>query len=236
MIAFSKSLKVDHSAAEERALKNLADMRRQLSLNQESIRFEDFGASRSDDSDPKPILKSKEISQIYKRASIPQTWSEFLFRLVRFLKPEKILEIGTNIGVGATYLQTALDLNGTGKLFSLEGSGSLSKFAETQLDTYCDGDADLIIGPFSKTLPELLRKENFFSLVFIDGHHTEEATLHYFELIRPFLSSGSLLVFDDLEPWSPVKKAWSKILAEEKAKASKMDAIYLFKKGLVYFT
>ena len=231
----SLKLREGNSESEKASLKSLVEMRRQLEKNDQEISFEDFGKTQSRDSAPKSVKKTRTISDIYQRASIPKTWSEFLFDLVRFMKPSKVLEIGTNIGVGACYLQKALDLNGEGKLYSLEGSTSLSNFAEGQLDKYCSGKVALITGPFSTSLPQLLSNESSFSMVFIDGHHTEEATLNYYRLIKPHLTRPALMIFDDIEPWSPVKKAWTRILEQETAELSNFDAIYLFKKGLVYF-
>ena len=49
---------------------------------------------------------------------------------------------------------------------------------------------------------------------FIDGHHTEAATLEYMRQILPHVSDEAILVFDDID-WSPgMKKAWQQIAAE----------------------
>jgi len=192
---FSKSLQAPLSEEDQLAMKELVEMRRLLASNDKQISFEDFGASQSSDPDPKPVVKSRSIKDIYNRASIPRTWSEFLFRLVRLLEPSKVLEIGTNLGVGAVYIQRALDMNKTGELYSLEGSESLSNFANGLIDSHCEGAAILRTGPFSRTLPALLHETTDFSLVFIDGHHTQEAASNYFNLLRPHLSESSVVIF-----------------------------------------
>jgi len=47
--------------------------------------------------------------------------------------------------------------------------------------------------------------------VFIDGHHNEQATINYFELLLPHLSPGATVVFDDISWSKGMKRSWEKI-------------------------
>ena len=43
-------------------------------------------------------------------------------RLVRELRPHSCLELGTGVGVSAGYQAAAMELNGVGRLLTLDGS------------------------------------------------------------------------------------------------------------------
>ncbi|HEX7116836.1 MAG TPA: class I SAM-dependent methyltransferase [Steroidobacter sp.] len=53
-------------------------------------------------------------------------------------------------------------------------------------------------GRFDDVLPGVLSEMGSVDYVFIDGHHEEEATNRYFELVRPYLSDIAVVVFDDI--------------------------------------
>jgi hypothetical protein len=48
-------------------------------------------------------------------------------------------------------------------------------------------------------------------LAYVDGHHAEEATIHYAEALRPHLRRGSLVVFDDIRLWQGMRAAWRRL-------------------------
>jgi len=205
-------------------------MRNELKSDERVIDFEDYGASLSSDLDSKPVVKSNSISSIYERAAIPLSWSTFLFRLIYNWKPRNVLELGTNLGTGSAYLQSALDLAGQeGRLWTLEGAEALARVAEEYLTRYCSKTPEIVVGPFNRSLEQTLQQMETVSLCFIDGHHTEEATMHYYHTIKPHLSEKAIIIFDDVEPWSPVNRAWTRLKREE----SDFESIYLLKKGLL---
>ncbi len=227
---FGKFLSRDLLANEQACLDQLLELRKQLKQNLTEIEFKDFGASVSHDHSPESLTKRKRVKDIYINASIPRSWAVFLFQLVRWLHPKKVLELGTNLGVGAAYIQAALDLNAAGSLVSIEGSKSLSDFASDLLRRHCKGKVEIVTGPFSQTLKETLERHGPISLAFIDGHHTEEAAYNYYTMLKTKLSPRAIVVFDDIEPWSPVHAAWKRIIHEETYTSS----IYLLKKGLIF--
>jgi len=58
---------------------------------------------------------------------------EYLYGLVRMIKPEKVLETGTHKGISAMYIASALKHNGKGKLTTIEFDEKLAEEAFNRL-------------------------------------------------------------------------------------------------------
>jgi predicted O-methyltransferase YrrM len=204
------------------------------------IAVQDFGAGYAPGLDRmkdgvKPHLRS--IADIARRAAVPDMWGRFLFVLVRRLKSRTILELGTSLGISGAYLVAALRLNGQdptavpGRLVSLEGDPNLADRASQVLHRQGPGIARVVQGRFDVRLPEVVGRDGPFDLVFIDGHHEEKAVVAYFDVIRPGLRSGAVLVVDDLEPWaSTVFRGWRQIVRAYPAQ----NVLHLGKMGLLH--
>lgn len=65
---------------------------------------------------------SKTVSKYsaFNDAGVEVEVGEFLYAMVRILKPEAVLETGTHVGVGACYMGTGLQENGFGVLDTVE--------------------------------------------------------------------------------------------------------------------
>jgi hypothetical protein len=86
-------------------------------------------------------------------------------------------------------------------------------------------------GDFDIKLHELLIKVGRVDLVYIDGNHTEEASLRYFQMIAKVANNDTLIIFDDIR-WSiGMENAWNNICNDLNVSIS----IDLFNCGLVFF-
>ncbi|NNF57615.1 MAG: class I SAM-dependent methyltransferase [Rhodothermaceae bacterium] len=194
-------------------------LRAALKASAETIQMQDFGAGTQAGllaALAKP--DERRIAEIYERAAATPAWGRFLFCLVRALRPRHVLELGANLGVSAAHIVAALDHNHReggeeAHLVTLEGDPTLANLAREHLVP--TGRATVVTGRFVDTLPEVLATRSPFDLVFLDGHHEEAATLQYFAMIRPHLAPGACVVFDDIEPTRPVRRAWKRVLTEE---------------------
>ena len=167
-------------------------------------------ALRDDAAGVKPVQRT--VADIYRRAASTHPWALFLFKLVRAQRPERVLELGTNLGVAAAYLNAALDLNGTGHLTTIEGDPTLAELASEHLEATSERAADVIQGRFQDVLPKLLPRVAPLDLVFLDGHHEDRPTRDYFAQIAPHLAPHALVVFDDVEPWRGVYRAYRAVM------------------------
>ncbi|HEX6964206.1 MAG TPA: class I SAM-dependent methyltransferase [Gemmatimonadaceae bacterium] len=204
--------------AERRWVDEIERVRADALANTESLEITDYGARTGADQ-----LSAEEMRQgtiIHRtiaeacRSSKPYIWSLLLFELVRAFKPALCLEMGTCVGISASYQAAALTLNGGGRLITLEGAPSLAGVARRHFARLGLDNATVVVGRFSDTLETVLREQGPAGLVFVDGHHDGDATLRYFEQIVPSLATPAVIVFDDVA-WSPgMKRAWRAISAD----------------------
>jgi len=68
-------------------------------------------------------------------------------------------------------------------------------------------------------------------LIYFDGNHQKEATLHYFEKLLPLAHNDSVFIFDDIHWSGEMEEAWEQIKAHPRVRVS-VDTFYW---GLVFF-
>ncbi len=130
---------------------------------------------------------------------------------MRHLKPNSSVELGSLVGISASYQAAALQLNGKGRLVTLEGSPESARIAAETLEQLGITTAKVIPGPFHQTLGKTLESARPVDYLFNDGHHDREAVLRYFHQSLPFLADHAVMLFDDIT-WSPgMMSAWIEI-------------------------
>ena len=164
-------------------------------------------------------------------ASKPYRSALLLFKLVRAYRPERCLELGTCLGISAAYQTAALELNGAGRLVTLEGDGARADLARTHLKDLGFERFQVVTGRFQDTLDDVLEMHSPVDFAFIDGHHEERATVSYFEAIRPRLSDGAVVVLDDISWSAGMKRAWDVVRHHPNVKA----AVDLYGVGLCLY-
>lgn len=197
----------------------LQELRRELDASDE--RIECTGGEFSGDAADKELLVGS-VGQLSRTASKAPVWAYLLFRLVREHRPERALELGTCLGLSAAHQAAALELNGGGRLVTLEAAASRAELATRNLERLgLAGRADVVRGRFQDTLEGVLGGfEGPIEYAFIDGHHDEQATLTYFEKILPFLADQSLVVFDDIAWSDGMARAWRSLQAHARTALS----------------
>lgn len=141
----------------------------------------------------------------------------------------RILELGTCLGSGADYL-----LTGAGKhadYIGLEGSSALAALTRARLGHHLDAGAsvEIRVGPFSETLPALVKGQGAFDVVFMDGCHEGRALLEQWSLIRSGLSSEATVVVDDIRWSKEMHHAWLKLCSEPG-----WSSLDLFRVGMLF--
>lgn len=216
--------------------------RQALAARNDIVRVVDYGAgtpvsSRSAEEMSRGVEVTVSIAEICEGASKKYQPCVVLFKLIRWTKPVRCLELGTALGISGAYQGAALSLNGVGHLVSLEGSEVLARIAEDGFRLLgLSSCAEVVVGRFEDNLPDILKKHRPVDYVFIDGHHDYEATLSYTEQILPFLGESAVLVYDDIA-WSVgMRRAWRKIESDVRMAAT-LDmgsmGVCIVKRGLV---
>ena len=198
--------------------------RSQLLKSTAEIVVIDYGAgapdaNRTPEEMKRGVKSDAAVSKICK-ASKPQFWATVLFKLIRKLQPSSCIELGSCVGISASYLSAALKLNGKGQLQSLEGSPEIAEIATNTLTELTLDNGKIIAGPFHETLEQVLMAAQPIDFLFNDGHHDYDAVIHYFNESLPYLADDAIIVFDDIS-WSPgMRKAWAEVANNERVSAA----------------
>lgn len=187
-----------------------------------SISIKDLGAGSR-----RTKAKKRAIREIAKNAGITDKRAKILYQLVRHLKPKKILELGTSLGLSSAIM--ALASRNT-EIITIEGCPQTHKIAKEMLKKHKLSHVNSLLGPFEDHLSSVL-KENDFDLIFIDGNHTKEATINYFNIMLDYIHNDTCIIFDDIHWSKGMSDAWKTIYESPKVKVS----IDTFLWGVVFF-
>ena len=211
---------------EEQWTERIEGLRSELEASGEELEFQDFGAGSatsqpSAEEAARGVTVRRTVGDICRHASKRQPWAGVLFHVIRETRPPACLELGTAVGISAAYQAAALELNGAGRLLSLEGGESLARKADENLTRLGLGHrVELRPGRFADTLPAALEERGPFDYVFVDGHHDESATVDYFRQIAPSVPSGGVMLFDDVDWSEGMSRAWEAIHGDERVAGS----------------
>ena len=173
------------------------------------------------------ISKADKVSRIAKTAVSGKLKSLWLHNICAYFKPKYVLEMGTSLGISAAHLAQ----NAT-KVISLEGNPAIASQARKVFKNLGQENIEILTGNFDETLLECLKKNELPDIVYLDGNHTYEATLRYFnQLISSRNEHEMILIFDDIYWSKGMMQAWEEIKQHPDVTLS-ID-IYYF--GLIFF-
>jgi predicted O-methyltransferase YrrM len=199
-------------------------IRESLLNNNAEFKRTDFGAGKNINSSKKQKIKSVAVNSLSSQAQ-----SLFLYNLACQTKSMKILELGSSFGINAVYLSRA---NAGSKLITLEGDPFIANWAVKIFTQLKMENITLIKGDFKDTLSGTIERSAPFDMIFIDGNHTFEATVSYFNRLIPHLAENGVMVFDDIRWNKQMFRAWKEIATDPQAGT----AIDLFKTGILLNT
>ena len=201
---------LDRSASPEEQvwIDRIESLRRELAKSSGKISVIDYGLPRDS---PLGTSVERGVAQICQAAATPRLWGPLMFGLIRQFKPTNCLELGTSLGISASYQGAALELNRSGTLVTLEGAPAVAEMATGNFRRLGINRIETVPGRFQDTLDGVLSQLGSVDFAFIDGHHDQNATQAYFNQILPYLTTSAVVVFDDVS-WSPgMRTAWETI-------------------------
>ena len=214
---------INGSVTEEERLwiEEIESLRRELLKSSELIEMVNYGGGKVDqiqneNNEKEGLIVRNSIGNVCKASSKSPFWALMLFKLIRNFKPEMCIELGTNLGISASYQAAALKLNGSGRLVTLEGDQTLASLAKMHLDFLQIDNCEVVTGRFQDTLEDVILQNQPIDYAFIDGHHQEKATLNYFDQISKYVSESGVLVFDDITWTDGMKRAWKAIESDNR--------------------
>ncbi|HYP44810.1 MAG TPA: class I SAM-dependent methyltransferase [Propionibacteriaceae bacterium] len=218
MTAIESAMRNAPQGQEKLWVDQIERLRSLLAGSVQALQIEDFGAG------PSHAFDNGEFHTVHTQTrtvgrmttfSKPSHWAYLLFRLVRELRPESVVELGSCVGISACYLASALELNGIGRLVTLEGAQPLAERSTRSLEELgLTHRASVRAGRFTDTLDDALGDLRPVAMAFVDGHHIEQATLDYAEQILDAACDEAVLVFDDINWSDGMRAAWRSITAD----------------------
>ncbi len=203
-------------------VKAVEQLRRKLLKDSRRIQVEDYGAGSSSGNQRKKL-----VSRIARHSLKSPKYAGLLFRLVHYFKPAQILELGTSFGITTAYMALA---NRAANIYTVEGAPVIASKAEGHFQSLGLSNIKTITARFEEALP-LLQKEGVRpDFIFLDGHHTYEATLRYFYFLADWVDDTAIFVLDDIHWSEEMEKAWTAVKQHPRVTLT----IDLFFVGLVF--
>lgn len=151
-----------------------------------------------EEDDQEKEAKAREVEGLEKYKFL-RSWpvaresGELLYKLVRYLRPETILELGTSFGSSGIYLASAAAENGSGELITVE----VSKLKHDQAEkNFRDARVDEYFRQEKMAADQYLKKlSQPVDFVFLDCDRSRYS--FYLDQLLPYLKRGSILVADN---------------------------------------
>ena len=146
----------------------------------------------------------------------------FLHFLVRNLRPNRVLELGTGHGVSGLHIIAALEENQCGQLTTVELDRTRRTVAISAFNRFFPAGKrwTSMQSSFAEALPDLAEDLAPIDIVFEDGPHTYDVTLQTFEQTIGSVKLGGLYIVDDIAFDGEQEKAWVAIRNDPRIGAS----------------
>jgi predicted O-methyltransferase YrrM len=167
--------------------------------------------SQADTADPPLLAKmgdktDDQMAELLNQAFIPVSADagRFLYSLARATNTGTVIEFGTSFGISTIYLAAAIRDRGAGSVVTTELHAGKVKGARENLRAVGLLDhVDIREGDALKTLGDI---RGGVSLLFLDGW--KKLYLPVLRLLEPALTSGAVVVADDLDLFPEVHKPY----------------------------
>ncbi len=198
---------------------DIENERQRLLRATKKIYVEDFGTGKSE---------QRTLMNIARTSLMSKKEAQNIFRLVYDAQPNNILELGTNLGITTSYLAKACP---KAVITTMEGSQEILKEAEKVWTKLKINNINTITGNIDTTLPQWIKTQKKLDWVIMDANHTEEATMRYYNLIKPLLHEKSIVLIDDIYYSPEMHRAWKKIKTTKEVTST----FNLFDMGILFY-
>lgn len=176
-------------------------MRNKLSKDNRKIDLIDLGAGSKVEAS-----NTKSVKAILKSASSGTAKTKFLFKLINWMKPTRVLELGTNLGISALTMHKA---SKNTHIETIEGCPNTLNIARELLGKI--PNIQSIHSDFDNYFNSIQGKEVMFDCIFIDGNHAYDPTMRYTNIVQDKLRPTSMVIYDDIYWSTGMTKAWKEI-------------------------
>lgn len=170
----------------------------------------------------------RKVKDIARKSSTDVRYGGVMQKIIDAFKVERILELGTSVGIGTMFLART---NAKAEVTTVEGCPETSKFAKAEFAKRKIANVSFINDDFDHLFAGNVLKDHHFDFAFIDGNHTGEATIRYFDnIIKRYSNKKSIIIVDDINWSRDMYDAWKEI-------SSRMPdslKINLFRMGIIF--
>jgi len=170
----------------------------------------------------------QRVDKIARIAGTPIKYGRLLHKIINYLNINNIVELGTSVGIGSLYLSASDKIS----LTTIEGDKELCNVAKKYFEIANRSNIKTINGNFDEVLDDIFANNSTIDMFYIDGNHSYEATIRYFNKCLQHSHKETLFVFDDIYWSAGMEKAWKEITENPKVTLS----IDIWKMGLVFIS
>ena len=124
--------------------------------------------------------------------------------VIRIMRCENCLELGTAYGMSALFILEALNSIGkSGHLTTIEGLDLQFSLASKMLNTRYGDRVSCHLGMTQEILPKLVKSIGKIDFMFHDAAHGKEHYIRDFTNVFSILLPGSVIIFDDIRWYNP---------------------------------
>lgn len=159
----------------------------------------------------------KRVSEITASSSVNRRLGRVLSYFASKTGNNPIIEFGTSVGIGTYYL--ALSNPGT-KVLTMEGCPEIAAIAAKGFRESGMVNTEVATGNFDSIASAVLETNKRPGLVYIDGNHTGEALLRYFNKCVSVVSDETVIIIDDIDYSTDMHLAWKSIVESSEVTGS----------------
>lgn len=171
--------------------------------DKELFQITDLGAGS------KQLSNQRSVAQLARKASSNGLYGDVLWKIAKHYKPRLILELGTSIGTGTIHLKNGYPES---HVITVEGCENTLRKAYKQFDFWDLRNVTPIHSSFDDFLEYPTLGE--YDLIFIDGHHSGEASLRYVEKLLTQSHNHTLFILDDIRWSDDMWLAWNTLVSD----------------------
>lgn len=220
---YSFFTEVIKSKKEYYCFKHLKTIKNKLYTDGHVINIKDYGAGSL-----KSQKKQREVRDIARSGLSTTKFSQFLFKLIDYYKPQNVVELGTSLGLNTLYLSS---YSSNIQVTTFEGCPETAQYAKNLFFQEKRTNVDVIEGNIDVTLPAFIDKQEKIDFIYFDANHSFEPTLRYFHTCLEKMHERSVFIFDDIHWSSEMERAWANIKDHPDVRLT----IDIFDAGIVLF-
>lgn len=170
----------------------------------------------------------RKVKQIARKSSTDPRYGGVIQKIIDSFGIETVLELGTSVGVGTMFLART---NAKTDVTTVEGCPETCKFTKSEFGKRKIANVNFINDDFDHLFDSHALNGRKFDLFIMDGNHTCEATLRYFNnIVNNHCGQKSIIVIDDINWSHDMYRAWKEI----SAKMQDSLRLNLFRMGIIF--